>query len=211
MLLALELMPRSLSASVSFLEEAAARAFLAHARRQPLSIRSNKVDVRWNERQPRISGHILDKARKGATRNIMLHNVTKEVTEQQIRQDLEHIDGLVIVDVSFRFRNVYVALNSIMASFFARICMESRSLYKTTGPVYCADECAQPLPLVPQGLSKDQGTLSVQRSTPSTNRFYILSQESADDGSQNLGTDQDSVDISAPTSSLSWADDTSNL
>ena len=106
----------------------------------------SQVEFTWNERQFILPGHVANKIGIGATRNLVIRNVHSNVTEERLREDLDHIHNLVVIDIIFQSANVYLQLNSIHNSLFARSCMMSRSTYKGMKIEWYPDECAQPLP-----------------------------------------------------------------
>jgi hypothetical protein len=67
------------------------------------------------------------------------------VTAAHIKDHLDHIHNLVVVDIVFRNGDAYVSTNSIHNALFARTCMMSRTLYKGLRIEHFADECAGPL------------------------------------------------------------------
>ena len=75
-----------------------------------------------------------------------MRGLAGRVTEEQIRDHLDHIHNLVVVDVYFRGRDVHISINSIHNALFARTCMMSRTIYKGTRFDWAPDECAAPLP-----------------------------------------------------------------
>jgi hypothetical protein len=108
---------------------------------------SFKVEVNWAEHQFRVHGHIHDKIARGITRNILIRNAaSKGLTEQRIRDDMEHISHLVIIDVEMRGVDAYVYTNSIGYATFARTCMMSRLEYRGCKIWFFEDECDVALP-----------------------------------------------------------------
>ena len=75
-----------------------------------------------------------------------MRGLAGKVTEEQIRDHLDHIHNLVVVDVYFRGRDVHISINSIHNALFARTCMMSRTIYKGMRFDWAPDECAAPLP-----------------------------------------------------------------
>lgn len=75
-----------------------------------------------------------------------MRGVAGKVNEEQIRDQLDHIHNLVLVDVYFRNGDAYISTNSIHNALFARTCMMSRTIYKGTRIDWAPDECAAPLP-----------------------------------------------------------------
>ncbi|KAF2210220.1 hypothetical protein CERZMDRAFT_21401, partial [Cercospora zeae-maydis SCOH1-5] len=160
------------SATVTFLDAAAD--YLAWVKRNDVYLHGKRVEVRWAEHQFHLNSHIQNKIDTGATRNILIRNATeKGLTETRIRDDLEHIHNLVVIDVKFRDGNAYVYTNAVHNALFARTCMMSRTAYRGCKISFFADECDVPLPtrpvapkIVPKG--------ELVKSVPLANRFDML-------------------------------------
>lgn len=75
-----------------------------------------------------------------------MRGVAGRVTEEQIRDHLDHIHNLVVVDVYFQNGDAHISTNSIHNALFARTCMMSRTIYKGTRIDWAPDECASSLP-----------------------------------------------------------------
>lgn len=118
--------PHDRSATVSFLHALDARAFLDHCRRNDLYIRNKRVEVRWNDRQFILAGHVASKIGSGATRNLVIRRCDPRITEEALREDLEHIHNLVVIKVAFIGSTCYISTNSVHNAMFARTCMMSR-------------------------------------------------------------------------------------
>ncbi len=86
-----------------------------------------QVEIRWNERQFILPGHVANKISIGATRNLVIHNCNPKHTEELIRDDLEHIHNLVVFNVTFKGKSCYISTNSVHNAMFARTCMMSRA------------------------------------------------------------------------------------
>ncbi|KAK0099625.1 hypothetical protein ONS95_013478 [Cadophora gregata] len=181
------------NASVSFLEELAAQEFFRHVKRYDLYIRGKRVDIRWNERQFILPGHVANKISIGATRNLVILNYNPKHTEQVIRDDLEHIHNLIVVKVDYRGPHCYISTNSVHNSMFARTCMMSRATYKGAKIEWDIDECAAPLE---KPLSARE-TLPVNRkkdSAPLKNRFELLNLDNG--GEPDSDEDEEDFDHS---------------
>ena len=129
----------------------------------------------------------------------MIRNVNQSFTEEKIREDLEHIHNLVIISVIFRDGNVYLRLNSIHNSLFARTCMMSRAIYKGMKIEWFPDECSEPLPQVFVAPRKDRSAPPLKKQSSSMmNRFHMLNMDGdgAEDGSEK---DHDSPVPSDPS------------
>jgi hypothetical protein len=152
------------SASISFVEGASD--FMAHAKRHGLYIKSKRVDVRWNERQFHLPVHVANKIAKGASRNLIIRNAASRLTEAKIRDDLDHIHNLVIVEVRFKANDVVIATNSVHNALFARTCMMSRMPYRGLRIDWEPDECASPL--------TKPGLISVAKPAPKNTKSTLL-------------------------------------
>ncbi|KAM3421475.1 hypothetical protein BST61_g1868 [Cercospora zeina] len=160
------------SATVTFLDAAAD--YLAWVKRNDIYLHGKRVDVRWAERQFRLNSHIQNKIDTGATRNILIRNATERgLTEIRIRDDLEHIHNLVVIDVKFRDGNAYVYTNAVHNALFARTCMMSRKTYRGCKISFFADECDVPLPTRPAA-PKTAPKGPAAKNVPLTNRFDML-------------------------------------
>ncbi|KAJ6447038.1 RNA recognition motif containing protein [Purpureocillium lavendulum] len=181
MLLDIFMKPRENAAVISFLHGVDAQAFYEHVREHGLIIKNRKVDVKWNHFQFTLPGNTAHKISLGATRNLVIRRRNPNLTEQMIRDDLEHIHNLFVVRVEFIGESCYISTNSVHKAAFARLCLMSRREYKDSHVEWGIDECAQPLNRMPipnrfrlapaPAPSKpvDQGPLS--------NRFELLSMD----------------------------------
>ena len=160
------------SATVTFLDSAAD--YLAWVRRNDIYLNGKRVEVRWAERQFKLNGHIQNKVADGATRNILIRGaVEKGFTEAQIREDMEHIHGLVVIDIQFRDGSAYVYCNSVHNALFAKTCMMSRTAYRGCKISFFPDECDQPLP-ARAVVEKTMPVEPARKKTPLANRFDML-------------------------------------
>lgn len=168
------------SATVSFLGSAAD--FLTWTKRNDIYLHTKRVEVKWADRQFRLNAHIGNKIANGATRNILIHSaLEKGLTEPRIRDDMEHIHGLVIIDVAFRGSDAYVSMNSIHNALFARTCMMSRTTYKGCKIEFVRDECDVPLPskaYVPKAIGAKKKAKKAGLAID--NRFGMLNIDGAD-------------------------------
>lgn len=169
-------------ASVSFLEEAQAQEFFRHVKRHDLYIRGKRVEIRWNERQFILPGHVANKISIGATRNLVIHDRNPKHTEEVIREDLEHIHNLTVIKVSFVGQNAFISTNSVHNAMFARTCMMSRATYKGSKIEWDEDECAGPL-LKPIQFNKENIPPKKKNDAPMLNRFHLLNMDGAESGS----------------------------
>ncbi|MCJ1403240.1 hypothetical protein MMC11_006463 [Xylographa trunciseda] len=172
------------SASVSFVEGAAAQAFMSYAKRNDIYIHSKRADLSWNDRQFILPGHVAGKIHAGASRNLIIRGVHPNITAERIREDLDHIHNLIVIDIHFHQGDAFISLNSVHNSLFARTCMMSRSAYKTARIEWYPDECAQPLPNIQHVPKKDIATPPVKNFNPMVNRFQMLNMDGTEDGSE---------------------------
>lgn len=91
------------------------------------TIDNDQVDVRWNDRQFILPGHVASKIGLGATRNLVVRRCDPRLTEETIREDLEHIHNLVVIKVEMKGGSCYIRTNSVHNAMFARTCMMSRA------------------------------------------------------------------------------------
>ncbi|CAG8962115.1 hypothetical protein HYFRA_00005158 [Hymenoscyphus fraxineus] len=183
MLLDLYLRGGDRTASVSFLEEADAHEFFRHCKANDLYVRGKRVDVRWNDRQFILPGHVANKIAIGATRNLVILNRTPRHTEEMIRDDLEHIHNLVVIKVVFDNHNAYISTNSVHNAMFARTCMMSRAVYKSSKIEWDTDECAGPFE--PRRQPTTNSKEAAKKEVPLTNRFQLLSMDGDDESFEN--------------------------
>ncbi|KAE8451878.1 hypothetical protein EG329_002719 [Mollisiaceae sp. DMI_Dod_QoI] len=190
MLLDLYLRGHDRTASISFLEEAAAQEFFSHVKRHDLYIKGKRVEIRWNDRQFILPGHVANKISIGATRNLVIYNCNPKHTEERIRDDLEHIHNLVVIKVSFGGQNAYISTNSVHNAMFARTCMMSRSIYKGSKIEWDSDECAAPLER-PLQARKENLPPKKKKDAPLMNRFQLLDME--DEENDSLEDDENNT------------------
>ena len=131
-----------------------------------------------------LPGHVANKIAIGATRNLVIRGVHANITEERIREDMDHIHNLVVVDVAFRNGDAFVELNSIHNSLFARTCMMSRAAYKGMRIEWYPDDCNQALPKM-QHLPRKENRVPSPAKKPNTtvNRFQMLGMDGTEDGS----------------------------
>jgi hypothetical protein len=138
-----------------------------------------------------VPGHVSNKIASGATRNLVVRGVAGKLTGAQIRDHLDHIHNLVVVDISFRNGDAYISTNSIHNALFARTCMMSRNAYKGLRVEYYPDDCAAPLPR-PAVKRYTPTSTGAQRSKPITNVYSILdtgSDEASDSDDESYVTE----------------------
>ncbi|KAG8530008.1 uncharacterized protein KY384_005490 [Bacidia gigantensis] len=172
------------SASISFVEGAAAHQFMAYAKRNDIYLQGKRLEFSWNERQFILPGHVANKIGIGATRNLVIRGVHNNITEERLRDDLDHIHNLVVIEVTFERGDAFIELNSIHNSLFARTCMMSRTGYRGMKIEWYPDECSQPLPKKQSNFRKENRVPSPsKRLNTAVNRFQMLGIDGTEDGS----------------------------
>lgn len=150
---------------------------------------SFQIEAVWSDRQFTLSNYVASQVAGGATRNLLIRGVHLNLTEAQIREDMEHIHNLVIISVKFAQGNAYISTNSVQKASYARNCMRSRMPYKLMRIEYYPDECTDPLPKI-QPFPKRDTPKPVKNLNPMANRFemLLLEDETEDDsdGADNL-------------------------
>ncbi|PQE22308.1 hypothetical protein CJF32_00004706 [Rutstroemia sp. NJR-2017a WRK4] len=192
MLLDIYLRSHDHTASVSFLEQAHAQEFFRYVKRNDLYIRGRRVDIRWNDRQFILPGHVSKQVATGATRNLVIRHCASRHTEQSIRDDLEHIHNLVVIKVTFKNEDVFISTNSVHNAMFARTCMMSRSTYKGSKIEWDMDECARPLEQRPEPRPEMPVTRK-KKDSPVVNRFQVLNMDGAEDDSDAESAEVDGL------------------
>ncbi|KIW91859.1 uncharacterized protein Z519_07829 [Cladophialophora bantiana CBS 173.52] len=166
---------RNCSAHVSFVDPAAAHSFLRYAQTNDIYIQGKKVTVAWDHNRQSWMRPSLAKCIESlrATRNLVIRYVGPNMTADSIREDLDHIHGLEVVNLFFEDGHAYISLNSIRSALTARNCMLSRLKYKRLKIAFYPDECAQPLP--PASISPSQKLSDFRPAGIShQNRFEVL-------------------------------------
>ncbi|KAL8934478.1 MAG: hypothetical protein Q9216_005893 [Gyalolechia sp. 2 TL-2023] len=173
------------SANVSFVHGSAAQEFMAYVKRNDVCIHGRRITFAWGDRQYILPGYLANKIGIGATRNLLIRRVYPSITEKRLEEDLEHIHNLVIIDISQIHGDVYLSLNSIRSSLFARTCMMSRALYKGLQIEWYPDECALPLPKPPGAVKKEKCFPPNTNEHATINRFQLLNtgEDATEDGS----------------------------
>lgn len=128
--------------------------------------------------------NILRQIHAGATRNLYLKNVPSTLTEERLRNDLDHIANLSVEKIVFeKAKNVVqVNLNSVCVACFARTCLKSRAYYKGTKIDFGIDDCARSLPDFKTYRPKQRVKPKTERKI--SNRFDALA---VDDGGEEGG------------------------
>lgn len=163
-----------------------------------------QLEVRWNERQFHVPHHVSNKISIGATRNLVVRGAMGKLTEKQIRDDLDHIHNLVVIDVQFKEGDAYISTNSIHNALFARTCMMSRTTYKGLRIDWYPDECATPLP---QSLNFSKSYTPVSRSVSvkpvaTINPYNLLNAGGTDASSD----DEESLSLNEGVPVTNWAE-----
>ncbi|KAL8906329.1 MAG: hypothetical protein Q9207_002104 [Kuettlingeria erythrocarpa] len=162
-----------------------------------------QVSFAWAERQYILPGHLANKISIGATRNLVIRGIQPNVTEQSLRDDLDHIHNLIVINMSFDGRDVFLSLNSVRNSLFARTCMMSRAKYKGMRIEWYPDECALPLPKMQNSTKKQSAPPPKRPEAPMINRFQMLNMDEDGDATENgssLAEDEDPTMSSGFTS-----------
>ena len=132
------------------------------------------------------AGHVANKIGIGATRNLVIRNVNPKITEESIREDLNHIHNLIVIGISLQDGDMFIELNSIHNALFARTCMMSRLTYKGMKIEWYPDECAQPLPKAQYLFRRENRASSpAQKPIAAPNRFQMLCMDTTEDGSSD--------------------------
>jgi hypothetical protein len=99
-------------------------------------------------RQFFLRPYIHQNLQHGASRNLVIRNVNANITAQLIRDHLEHIHNLVVLDVRVDYvqGHAHVHTNSVHNAMFARSCMKSRAAYRGMRIEFGGDECADDYP-----------------------------------------------------------------
>lgn len=137
----------------------------------------SKLEFGWCERQFHVPNHVVTKVASGASRNLVVRGVVGRVTADEIREQLDHIYNLVLVDVSFVNGDALVSTNSIDNALFSGTCMMSRSTYKGVKIDWALDECAAPLPQT-RPKPRTPPTVALRRPTPTMNHYALLDTDS---------------------------------
>lgn len=175
-ILSMHIRPRDGAALVSFVEPMAAEKFVMHCRRNEIYLKGKRLEVTWAENSQFLPGYIARQVeRYGARRNIVIRFASKGMTEKTIREDLEHIHRLEVVNILTTNNHIFISLNGIQWAITARHCMQSRLKYKGTRIEFFEDECDQVLPAVERRIFKKREEKTKRPATVSmANRFALL-------------------------------------
>lgn len=125
-----------------------------------------------------ILNNIMSAISRGATRNLLLSKVPPTLTEERIREDLDHIHNLHVEKIEIQEGSIVVNLNSVCVALFARTCLMSRSSYKGVKIEFAVDECAGKLPAPKR---KNIEREKVKEKVSPQNRFDVLATSWGDD------------------------------
>ncbi|KAF2661216.1 hypothetical protein K491DRAFT_481319 [Lophiostoma macrostomum CBS 122681] len=186
-------------ATISFVE--GAQDFLAYAKRNDIYLHTKRLEFRWNDRQFHVPPHVSGKISNGATRNLVVRGAAGKLAADQIRDHLDHIHNLVVVDIKFKGGDAWISTNSVHNALFARTCMMSRTTYKGLKIEWYPDECAAPIPR-PAPKVRTSAYAVPQKPAPLGNRYTLLDPEGSE-------TESDGDDESYFTNGIrvnNWAD-----
>ena len=119
----------------------------------------------------------------GHSRNLVLRGAAGRLTENKIRNDMDHIHNLVITAVIAHGSDVFISTNSVGGAQFAQTCMRSRKEYKPFRIEWYPDECDDPLPQ--QSKAAPAPVRSPKTMVVPTNRFDLLEVDSDQDNSES--------------------------
>ncbi|EMR68518.1 putative rna recognition motif containing protein [Eutypa lata UCREL1] len=140
------------------------------------------VFVKWGERHFHLAGHVAGKIGLGATRNLIIRRCDPKHTVDSIREDLDHIHNLIVIDVEFVGGSCYIKTNSVHNAMFARTCMMSRAKYKGSKIEWDVDECEQPIEVAQRAPAKPQPASAPKKTQANMrNRFATLRLDDDDD------------------------------
>lgn len=163
---------------------------------------SRQLEFRWADRQFNVSHHVAGRIAGGVSRNLIVRGVAGRVTEAQIRDHLDHIHNLVVIDVYFQNNDAHVSTNSIHNALFARTCMMSRTIYKGTRIDWAPDECATPLPQLDMRV-RPPITRTAPMPLPVMNTYALLDTSSEIDSDTQT---ESCVHSGIPLEHKGWAD-----
>ena len=129
---------------------------------------------------------MISKLANGVSRNLVIRGGASKLSEEQIREDMDHIHNLVIIAVVHRDQDIYVSTNSVNNAMFARSCMSSRAAYKGLRIDWYPDECTEPLPQKPIAASKAKPQTAAP--SPDPNRFNLLNVDDEEDSDRRGGS-----------------------
>lgn len=114
--------------------------------------------------------HRLAESYKSLSKSLTFWNFR---TIDSIRDDLEHIHNLEVVDImTLAGGHLLVSTNDVSLAVTARTCMGSRLKYKGSRVEFYPDECCEPLPPVMRKTYQDAPPAPKEKTF--TNRFQML-------------------------------------
>lgn len=168
------LRPGTRSAHIVFVNPQAAQRFHSYARKNDIYVLGKRIEVVFDQNPHYIPSHVAHKIAQRATRNLCIVNAKADVTESAVREDLDHIYRLEIVEVVAHSGDVYVSLNAIHHALTARNCLASRLRYKRTKIEFYDDECAQDLPNPTFNRVPTGPLIPPKKNNSMVNRFEML-------------------------------------
>jgi hypothetical protein len=173
-----------------------------------------QVNIKWREstRQFVILRSIQRQiVHDKASRVLVLRNAPSTLTEERLKEDMEHIANLRVEKIfrTNRGKDLQCNLNSICAALFARTCLKSRAYYKVCKIEFGVDSCARPLPDFKEYRTDTVPSPVVERSPRPANRFNaLLNDDDGEEDDDDLGPDEDSSnDASTATALSAFAND----
>lgn len=117
-----------------------------------------------------------------ASRNLVIRYPKFELTADVVKEDLDHIHQLEVIEVKVEKGHFWLQLNSIQHAITAKNCLLSQLRYQGSRIEYFADQCSEQLPspkVIQRRWSEKQ---HVPNDVPQfyNNPFELLSQESSD-------------------------------
>ncbi|KAI1476444.1 hypothetical protein F4774DRAFT_392999 [Daldinia eschscholtzii] len=172
----LKLVPSTEEAFVSFVKEEDAMSFYNYVRKNDFYVKQRKVHVTWARHQRYIAGDVAAQIRRGASRNLLIPDCEGKLTEREIRQDMAHIETLIIIKVIFSDGHCHIKTNSIFDAMVAKMCMQSRRKYKQWTVQWDHDECSEPFGESQESRPTKQqaGTSKERFASRGQNRFASL-------------------------------------
>ncbi|KAI0122101.1 hypothetical protein F4814DRAFT_457904 [Daldinia grandis] len=158
------------TAFLSFVHEERAMSFYDHVQKHGLYVQHKKIRVSWGPRPRYINSELAAGIR----------NCEGKLTEREIREDMEHIKKLVIIEVMFSDGHCHIKTNSILDAMMTKI------KYQNWAIQWDHDECSWPF---------KKGTPSKKPAARGRNRFtYFRKEDKDNDNSKDNGIDKDNYD-----------------
>ena len=156
-----------------------------------------KIDVSLASRPYRASSNVMRQIEvSGATRNLVICQIGQDLNEEGIREQLDHIHNLHVIEVTFSDGAAIISLNAVGVALYARTCLRSRATYKKCKIDFYPDGCAQPLPtqyIKASTSAVERPPLKTTQSLSSRfhsleNRFQLLEMEDTENDSEETAT-----------------------